>query len=113
MSAPSATMGPGEAEPRPSVAGAPSAGAGEVVVQGVDFPEMRQAPVEPGNASLDSLLEVTVTVTAELGRVSLSIADLLKLNTGAVLELQRLVSEPVDLMVQGVRLARGEVVVVD
>jgi flagellar motor switch protein FliN/FliY len=59
------------------------------------------------------LLDVTVTVTAELGRVSLTIGDLLKLNTGSVLELDRLVAEPVELMVQGVRLARGEVVVVD
>jgi flagellar motor switch protein FliN/FliY len=84
-----------------------------VVVQNVDFPELQSAPGEPGNAPLSSLLDVTVTVTAELGRVRLSIAELLKLNVGSVMELDRLVAEPVDLMVQDVRLARGEVVVVE
>ena len=76
------------------------------------------APISPtaGEAalgSLNNLFDVNVTVTAELGRVTLSIGDLLKLSIGSVLELHRAVSEPVDLMVQGVRMARGEVVVVD
>ena len=73
------------------------------------------APSTKGAAtgSLDNLLDVTCTVTAELGRRKLSIGEVLKLNVGAILELDRAVSEPVDVMVQGVLLARGEVVVVD
>ncbi len=68
-------------------------------------------PGPPG--SLDSLLDVTVTVSAELGRITLPISEVLKLGLGSVLELNRAVSEPVDLIVQGVKLARGEVVVVE
>ena len=52
-------------------------------------------------------------MAAELGRVTLTIGEVLKLGVGSVLELHRSITEPVDLMVQGVRLARGEVVVVD
>lgn len=78
-----------------------------------DFTELTAASPEAPLASLDRLLDVTVVVTAELGRVTLPIGDVLKLGIGSVLELNRAVSEPVDLVVQGVRLARGEVVVVD
>ena len=63
--------------------------------------------------ALDTLLDVNCTVTAELGRTSLSIGEVLKLGVGAVVELDRLVSQPVDVLVQGVLLARGEVVVVN
>jgi len=52
-------------------------------------------------------------VTAELGRMTLSIADILKLGLGSVVSLDRTVSEPVDLLVQGVPFARGEVVVIE
>lgn len=79
-----------------------------------DFAELAAANSSSAAAgSLDSLMDVTCTVTAELGRRKLSIADVLKFNVGAILELDRVVSEPVDVMVQGVLLARGEVVVVD
>jgi flagellar motor switch protein FliN/FliY len=72
-------------------------------------PSTKGAPA----GSLDNLLDVTCTVTAELGRRKLTIGEVLKLNVGAILELDRAVSEPVDVMVQGTLLARGEVVVVD
>lgn len=84
-----------------------------VEARAVDFAELASSAASPGIDSLDRLLNVTVTVTAELGRVTLPISEVLKLGVGTVLELHRSVSEPVDLMVQGVRLARGEVVVVD
>ena len=87
--------------------------AAEVVAKVGEFPELTPATVGPGMASLDSLLDVNIVVTAELGRASLSVGELLKLGAGAVVELSRLVSDPVDLMAQGVRLGRGEVVVVD
>ncbi len=78
-----------------------------------EFAPVHAALAGQGLSSLDQLLDVSVTVTVELGRVTMSIGDVLKLGIGSVLELNRSVSEPVDLMVQGVRLARGEVVVVD
>lgn len=80
-----------------------------------DFTEMSAsaAGALAGSGSLEHLLDVNCTVTAELGRTKMSIGDVLKLNVGSVIELNRLVSEPVDVLVQGVLLARGEVVVVN
>ena len=100
-----------ESVPPASSAASPVA---DVEAHGADFAPLTH-PVGPlpGLGTMDRLLDVSVTVTAELGRVTLSISDVLKLGIGSVLELDRAVSEPVDLMVQGVRLARGEVVVVD
>jgi flagellar motor switch protein FliN len=72
----------------------------------------KRPDLTPDLNSLDHLLDANVTVTAELGRVRRSIGEVLKVGVGAVIELDRLVSEPVDLLVQGVPLARGEVVVV-
>src|SRR5437867_4429866 len=80
----------------------------EVAVKSADFAELAATAAGAGNASLDNLLDVTVKVTAELGRATICIGDLLKLAVGSVVELDRPVSEPVDLMAQGVRLARGE-----
>jgi flagellar motor switch protein FliN/FliY len=91
-----------------------AAGKPDVEARVPDFAELGQAgatPAAPG--SLDHLLDVSCTVTAELGRRKLSIGEVLKLNVGTILELDRMVSEPVDVLVQGVLLARGEVVVVD
>lgn len=67
----------------------------------------------PDVNTLQLLYDVNVTVSAELGRAVLPIGDLLKLGAGSVVELDRQLSEPVDLIAQGVLIARGEVVVVD
>src|SRR5262249_36017063 len=85
----------------------------DVVARVADFAEQAAISSLATPAPLDRLLDVTVTVTAELGRVTLPISSVLNLNVNSVLELNRAVAEPVDLMVQGVLLARGEVVVVD
>ncbi len=58
-------------------------------------------------------MDVRVTVSAELGRVTMPIGDLLKLGEGSVVELNHPVTGPIDLVANGVRIARGEVVVVD
>ncbi len=85
----------------------------DVVARVADFAELN-APATPGTpAPLNRLLDVTVVVTAELGRVTMPISEVLSLNAHSVLELNRSVTEPVDLLVQGVLLARGEVVVVN
>jgi flagellar motor switch protein FliN/FliY len=63
--------------------------------------------------SIDRFYDVNVTVWAELGRTSMSLGELLKICEGSVLKLSRPISAPIDLMAQGVRVARGEVVVVD
>jgi len=63
--------------------------------------------------SIARFLDVAVTISAELGRVTIPIGDLVELNEGSVVELNRSVSSPIDLMAQGRRVATGEVVVVD
>jgi flagellar motor switch protein FliN/FliY len=99
---------------RPSaiLTGAGRADPSDVVARAADFAALSPRAVEKSSSSLDRLMDVTVTVTAELGRITLPISGVLNLNVGSVLELGRTVSEPVDLMVQGMRLARAEVVVV-
>lgn len=62
---------------------------------------------------LDLLVDVPLTITAELGRTVLSIADILSLDRGSVIELDRAPADPVDLLVNGQIVANGEVVVVD
>jgi flagellar motor switch protein FliN/FliY len=61
----------------------------------------------------DLLLNVSLSLSAELGRRSLRLGDLLRLGPGAVLDLDRRVDAPVDLLVNGRLIARGEIVAVD
>jgi flagellar motor switch protein FliN/FliY len=63
--------------------------------------------------NLDLLLNVTLQVTAELGKCRMNVRDILKLGTGAVVELDRLAGGPVDLLVNNKLVARGEVVSID
>jgi flagellar motor switch protein FliN len=63
--------------------------------------------------NLDMLLDVNLKLTVELGRARMKFRDILNLSTGSVVELTRLTSEPVDLLVNGAVFATGEVVVVD
>ncbi len=63
--------------------------------------------------NLDVILDVPVTLSMEIGRTRISIRNLLQLNQGSVVELDRLAGEPMDVMVNGTLIARGEVVVVN
>jgi flagellar motor switch protein FliN/FliY len=62
---------------------------------------------------LDVLMNVALGVSAELGRCSLRLGELLKLGSGAVVELDRRAGAPIDLFVNGKLIARGEIVAVD
>ena len=84
-----------------------------VIARVPELPELQAKPTPPPTGSLNHLLDVSVSVTAEIGRITLSIGDILKLGHGSVVGLDRAVAEPIDLLVQGVPFARGEVVVVD
>ena len=64
-------------------------------------------------AAYDLLLDVEMDVTAELGRTRMTVRSLLDLEPGAIVELDRMAGSPVDLLVNGRLIARGEVVVVD
>jgi flagellar motor switch protein FliN/FliY len=67
--------------------------------------------MQPGN--LDLLLNVDLEVTAEIGTTPISIAEVLALAPGSVVEFRRTIEQPVDLKVNGRLLARGEIVAVD
>jgi flagellar motor switch protein FliN/FliY len=86
-------------------------------------PQMKAAPVEfdslteetpalaPSN--LDLIMDIGLDIRVELGRSHLKIRDILKLGSGSVVELDKLAGEPVDLLVNDVTFAKGEVVVID
>lgn len=63
--------------------------------------------------NLDVILDVPVTVSMEVGSTKISIRNLLQLNQGSVIELDRLAGEPMDVLVNGTLIACGEVVVVN
>ena len=63
--------------------------------------------------SLDLLRNVAMEVTVEIGRTRMTVAELLSLHPGEVVELDRAASAPADLLVNGTLIAHGEVVVVD
>jgi flagellar motor switch protein FliN/FliY len=69
--------------------------------------------IAPDGNNLDLLMNVPLTVTAELGSCKMFVRDILKLGTGSVVELDRLAGGPVDLLVNDRLVARGEVVAID
>lgn len=69
--------------------------------------------VGAAGGGIDMLMNVPLTLTVELGRCRMKIADIVNLGTGSVVELQKLASEPVDILVNDALFARGEVVVLE
>lgn len=94
--------------PGPQSAGA--AGSEDNVVQ---LPNPPREPVGDGKGDISMLLNVPLEVTVELGRTQQTIGDLLQLNVGSIIELAKLAGDPMEIMVNGRVLARGEVVVID
>ncbi len=98
----------------PPPAGAPAAPAGPPPNwQVAQFQPFGGMPGGPGGQGLDLLMDVPLRVTVELGRTRMQIRDVLELGKGSVVELDKLAGEPVDLLVNGKLIARGEVVVID
>ncbi len=65
------------------------------------------------DANLEGILDIPVTISMEIGRTNINIRNLLQLNQGSVVELDRLAGEPMDVLVNGTLIAQGEVVVVN
>jgi flagellar motor switch protein FliN/FliY len=80
-------------------------------------PEPAPKPAAEKDATLsktfDLLLDVALPVNVSFGKTYIQIREVLKLNTGSIVELNRFVTEPVDVVVNDCVIARGEVVVVD
>jgi flagellar motor switch protein FliN/FliY len=70
-------------------------------------------PLESEDVNLDVILDIPVTIAMEIGRTKINIRNLLQLNQGSVVELDRLAGEPLDVLVNGTLIAHGEVVVVN
>ena len=79
-----------------------------------DLDEAAKSVAPGGEAkSLDLILDIPLTVSVELGRSKMLINDLLQLGQGSVIELTKLVGEPLEVLVNQKLVARGEVVVVN
>lgn len=66
-----------------------------------------------GDDNIEAILDIPVTLSVEIGRTKINIRNLLQLNHGSVVELDRLAGEPLDVKVNGTLIAHGEVVVVN
>ena len=80
------------------------------------FQDLQQGAISDALASgagLGVILDIPVTLSMEIGRTRISIRELLQLAQGSVVELDRLAGEPMDVLVNGTLVARGEVVVVN
>ena len=84
-----------------------------VPVQPVGLPDLGDGRPLGEGRDLRLLADIRMELSVELGRSRLPLRDLLALAPGAVLELERTAGEPVDVLVNGTVVARGEVVVVD
>jgi len=88
----------------------------KVEVQPAEFPkldgEKSSSSTSQGN-NLEMIFDVPLQISAELGRTSMPIKEILQLSPGSVIELNKLAGEPVDILVNGKLIARGEVVVAD
>ncbi|SVB88887.1 uncharacterized protein METZ01_LOCUS241741 [marine metagenome] len=90
-------------------------GAGEVAVEeeNIDNEETDDTTDKDGPANIDLILDIPLSVTVELGRSKMLINDLLQLGQGSVIELTKLVGDPLEVLVNDKLVARGEVVVVN
>jgi flagellar motor switch protein FliN/FliY len=72
-----------------------------------------QPLVQDTSRNIDLLLDVSMRVTVELGRTRMLLSQILELQHGSVVELDRVAGDPVDIFVNDCMIARGEVVIVD
>ena len=74
---------------------------------------MNEGQANVDEVNLDVILDIPVTLSVEIGRTRQTIRNLLQLNQGSVVELDRLAGEPMDVLVNGTMIAHGEIVVVN
>ncbi len=106
-------------EPEPAAAAAAPARAPQAPqpdAQSVEYTRMAPTPVrtaQPGQANLDLVHDVPLQISAVLGKTVMPLREVVSLQSGTVFELDKLAAEPIDLYVNNILIARGEVVVVD
>ncbi len=77
------------------------------------FENLQPAGFNGAGGELDRILDIPITLSVEIGKSRLSIRNLLQLNQGSVVELDRMAGEPLDVLINGTLVAHGEVVVVN
>lgn len=92
---------------------APQAAGADVTINPATFSNLQPGEKTNGEtASLDMLLDIGLQVTVELGRAKMSVKEVLSLGPGTVVELNRVAGAPVDVLINGKPIAKGEVVVI-
>jgi flagellar motor switch protein FliN/FliY len=88
-----------------------------VEAESAEFGELKLGSADtiysPLDPKLELLYDLQLPVSIELGRTNMLIRDILRLGRGSVIEFDKLVSEPVDVLINGKKVAEGEVVVID
>ncbi|HGG61158.1 MAG TPA: flagellar motor switch protein FliN [Gammaproteobacteria bacterium] len=69
--------------------------------------------IPSASGNMEVLMDIPVTLSMELGRTRVSIRDLMSFKNGSVVELRKMTDEPMDVLVNGALVARGEAVVID
>ena len=82
-------------------------------IEGANEASLHKSMGLGAEVNLDVILDVPVTMAMEVGRTKISIRNLLQLNQGSVVELDRAAGEPLDVFVNGTLVAHGEVVVIN
>jgi flagellar motor switch protein FliN/FliY len=85
----------------------------KITVNPVEYHEFQEEPISTQTSSLELILDVPLEVTVELGRTNKTIKEILEISPGTIVELDKMAGEPVDILVNGKLVAKGEVVVID
>ena len=100
-------------QPLPQRAPSPVVPEQNVIVQPAQFAPLKQSVMNVSDSNIGMIMDVPLQVTVELGRTRKLIREILELAPGSVVELDKLAGEPVDILVNGKIVAKGEVVVID
>ena len=86
---------------------------GALGAENVTLDKLQNTSTSTDDVNLDVILDIPVTISMEIGHTKINIRNLLQLNQGSVVELDRMAGEPLDVVVNGTLIAHGEVVVVN
>ena len=86
---------------------------GAVTVQPVQFAPLREGDAGRASHNIGLILDVPLNISVELGKTRKTIKEILELHQGAIIQLDKMAGEPVDMLVNGKLIAKGEVVVID
>ncbi len=90
-----------------------TAEAGEVEAQTAEFEEAQEGIVPAEGENLDILLDISMPITVNLGKIVVPFKQLLQMGPGSVLQLDKVVGKPAELFIQDIKFATCDIVVVD